>query len=374
LVSLIGRGNAGHKDILDSIENIHNIATGKLIQQRRKTELNIHKTMTGYIKAVQRSLMGETIYFNTRPTHLMSMVNRVKQKYREILEDKSGGINIAFDTVVHTPDVYIGVLDFALINILENLLTNSIRKVHESKKKEQWIHLSTGEETIDGEDYTVCRWEDNGTGVIPGRKQSIFDGDSDKTEEGDHGIGLRDIKNTVESSGGFIREEGVAGEGALFIIGFPKVTKVEEIDYDEDLEEEVLCFPAVYKQKKIFVVDDDMQILSLFKGFLQKAGIQDVTAFTRVDDALAAVKKASPCPDMVITDLEMEPLNGLAFVKKLKDSGISVPVLVVSGILFHGTPTDYSLLRELNMLGVRDIVRKPVDFIELFDKMQRILA
>ena len=32
--------------------------------------------------------------------------------------------------------------------------------------------------------------------------ESIFSGDSDKTEEGDHGIGLSDVKATVQAAGG----------------------------------------------------------------------------------------------------------------------------------------------------------------------------
>ncbi len=84
------------------------------------------------------------------------------------------------------------------------------------------MRLVVTEERLGPETYTVLAWSDNGGGVAADRKQSIFSGDSDKTEEGDHGIGLSDVKATVQSAGGFIREEGVPGEGAKFVIGIPK--------------------------------------------------------------------------------------------------------------------------------------------------------
>lgn len=369
-----GKGEHTIDSIVQVIQELKFFVFSRLSQQRKKTDLNIHKTMTGYIKAVQRSLIGETIYFNAKPTHLKSMTNRVRQKYREILEDKSGEINIHFEVNLHEQDVYIGVLDFALINIIENMLTNSIRKVHESKREKKWIRLTSFDEVIDGEEFTILKWEDNGTGIAADRKESIFRGDSDKTEEGDHGIGLRDIKNTVESSGGFIREEGIPGEGAVFVIGFPKVTKAEEIDFDEEYDDaENPMSIAEFRGKHVYIVDDDLHILNLFKEFLLKSGIQIVETFSNAETALEKITSAADQVDLIISDIEMTPLDGIGFIEQLNRINSTIPVLIISGILFHGTKKDYSILKTLNDLGVKDILRKPVDFIELFDKMQRIL-
>jgi CheY-like chemotaxis protein len=269
--------------------------------------------------------------------------------------------------------VYICVFDFALISIIENLLINSIRKVLEAKKPEMWIKLVTAEEIVKNETYTILKWMDSGTGIADSRKMSIFEGDSDKTEEGDHGIGLRDIKNTMESVNGFIRESGVFGEGAVFLLGFPKVEKVEEIDFDKDFEdEEKLVFPSEYSDKKIVIIDDKAEIGHMIEGFLSRAGIRKVTVFTDGKEALNHILQAKEAPDLILTDLEMEPVDGAHLIELIRARKKEIPVLVISGILFSEDKTDYARLIELNKLGVVDVITKPVDNHELFEKLKRI--
>jgi signal transduction histidine kinase len=173
---------------------------------REKTDDNIHKTMTGYAKAVQRSLLGEHGFASPRPTNLAPVVERILAKYWDILSGEKTGKPVRFSVEPAGPEIKIWIYDFALVNVVENLFTNSIRKVLEAERTDRWIRLTVTEERLGPDGYTVLTWTD----------------DSDKTEEGDHGIGLSDVKATVQSAGGFIREEGVPGEGAKFVIGIPK--------------------------------------------------------------------------------------------------------------------------------------------------------
>ncbi len=200
----------------------------RLKELRDETEDNVHRTMTGYARAVQRSLLGERGFASARPTNLVAVVERVLAKYRHILSGEKTGRPIRFTVEPPAAEINVWLYDFALVNILENLLTNSIRKVLETDRRSLRIVLSVREERLNAERRTILSWADNGPGVPAERKQSIFSGDSDKTEEGDHGVGLPDVKTTVESAGGFIREEGVPGEGAVFVIGIPRPATGEE--------------------------------------------------------------------------------------------------------------------------------------------------
>ncbi|HEQ72658.1 MAG TPA: response regulator [Spirochaetia bacterium] len=352
---------------------LNNELLPRISYQRKKTELNVHKSLTGYVKAVQRSLLGESVYFSAKPTNLTVIVSRVRQKYREILEDKKRGL-IRFTLELHQDDVHLCVFDFALITIIENLLTNSIRKVLESKKTPMWIKLVTFEERIRNDVFTMLKWMDSGTGVEENRKKTIFEGDSDKTEEGDHGVGLSDIRNTVESVGGFVRETGVYGEGAVFLLGFPKVEKAEEIDFDKEIEEEQsFVFPKEMQRKAVFIVEDHINVARDLREFLQNAGIRKVEIFSSGKKVLDRLQETNGRPDLILTDLEMEPVDGGHLIESLRKRKIEVPVLVVSGMLFKDDPAGYARLIELNKLGVRDVVTKPVDFAELFEKLKRIL-
>jgi sensor histidine kinase regulating citrate/malate metabolism len=157
-------------------------------------------------------------------------VERVRIKYREILAGGKDGRPVQFTLEPVAGEVKIWMYDFALINIVENLLTNSIRKVLAADRPERWIKLEVSEDRRPNETFTLLTWSDNGGGVAEARKRSIFEGDSDKTEDGDHGVGLSDVKSTIESAGGFIREQGVPGEGAIFVLGFPK-PGIQEREY-----------------------------------------------------------------------------------------------------------------------------------------------
>jgi sensor histidine kinase regulating citrate/malate metabolism len=149
-------------------------------------------------------------------------------KYREILSGEKTGRPIRFTVDLPDAGIRLWIFDFALVNIVENLLANSIRKVLEAERGERWIRLAAGEAERMNEAYVILYWSDNGPGVPAERKRSIFEGDSDKVESGDHGVGLPDVKTTIESAGGFIREQGAPGAGAEFVLGFPKACPIRE--------------------------------------------------------------------------------------------------------------------------------------------------
>jgi signal transduction histidine kinase len=200
----------------------------RLKDLRAKTDDNVRRAMMGYARAVQRSLMGEREYASASPSNLVQAVERVRLKYKDILSGEKTGRPIEFALEPAATEIRVRLYDFAIVNVVENLLTNSIRKVLEADRPARWIRLAVSEERRGNETFTVLTWSDNGGGVSEARKRSIFTGDSDKTEEGDHGVGLSDVKTTIEAAGGFIREEGVPGEGAKFVIGFPKPASGDE--------------------------------------------------------------------------------------------------------------------------------------------------
>ncbi|MEJ2664594.1 MAG: hypothetical protein P8107_11220, partial [Spirochaetia bacterium] len=71
--------------------DLDRIINDDLLCQRKKTDLNLHRTLFGYVKAVQRTLMGETVHFTSKPCYLPGILKKVKEKYHEILETGTGG-------------------------------------------------------------------------------------------------------------------------------------------------------------------------------------------------------------------------------------------------------------------------------------------
>lgn len=75
---------------------------------------------------------------------------------------------------------------------------------------------------------------------------------------------------------------------------------------------------------RILIVEDDRLMRSLIVNGLRQLGIQDVH---ECDDGTGGLLSASKLqPDLILTDIHMEPMNGLEFVKQLR----ALPNAVIS--------------------------------------------
>lgn len=79
---------------------------------------------------------------------------------------------------------------------------------------------------------------------------------------------------------------------------------------------------------KILIVDDSEDIRLLLTGALARAGYTVITAENGEDGAEKYFQ--NPGTSMVITDMDMPVLNGLGFIKKLRDAKADVPIVVLS--------------------------------------------
>lgn len=87
---------------------------------------------------------------------------------------------------------------------------------------------------------------------------------------------------------------------------------------------------AVQKARRsILVVDDDPVFCDIMKELLKRAGFQVRIAY-RVEDALAEVSWRRP--DLVLTDVMMPEVDGLSFVRRLREDPCwaTIPTIVVS--------------------------------------------
>jgi DNA-binding NtrC family response regulator len=113
----------------------------------------------------------------------------------------------------------------------------------------------------------------------------------------------------------------------------------------------------------ILVLDDEAIVCKRLKPFFQKAGYE-VEAFNNPTEALARVKERRF--DVVITDLKMEGLDGLAFLGKVKELYRDTDVIVITGFATLETS------RESFRKGVFDFVAKPFKLAEILDVVRRV--
>jgi len=79
---------------------------------------------------------------------------------------------------------------------------------------------------------------------------------------------------------------------------------------------------------KIFIVDDEKSIRKTFEAFLRNEG-HNVTTSSDAEEALRQVKTSAP--DMVITDIIMPKIDGMTFLRQVKDVLPDTPVVIMTG-------------------------------------------
>lgn len=118
---------------------------------------------------------------------------------------------------------------------------------------------------------------------------------------------------------------------------------------------------------KIAVIDDHRLFLAGFALLMeQHENPLDVTPFADPAELLTAVETGEKY-DLIICDLVMPRMNGLAFAQALRDI-TSMPIMILSGINIHPP------LSEMKQLGVDGFVHKSVDDDVLMDAIKKILA
>src|SRR5438105_5170153 len=115
---------------------------------------------------------------------------------------------------------------------------------------------------------------------------------------------------------------------------------------------------------RILVVDDDESTRELFAELLQRWGY-DVEQTGDGHDALKLAAELHP--DVIISDLVMPKLDGLALTRALREETPETPVIIITG---KGTiDAAVEAVRE----GVFDFVEKPLDPARLKVILQRAL-
>jgi len=115
---------------------------------------------------------------------------------------------------------------------------------------------------------------------------------------------------------------------------------------------------------KILLVDDDPGLLRLLSIRLRAEGY-DVEAVESAQLALSALNRFGP--DLVITDLRMDKMDGIGLLKELQTRSPGLRVVIITA---HGTIPDAVLATQSGAFG---FLTKPIDKEELISTVERAL-
>lgn len=115
----------------------------------------------------------------------------------------------------------------------------------------------------------------------------------------------------------------------------------------------------------VHVVDDDVAVRDSISFLLDTDGIASRT----YDSAAALLARSAQLePGCVVTDVRMPEINGLEMVRRLRERGVLLPVIVITG---HA---DVPLAIEAMHAGVADFIEKPFDDEALLSSVRSALV
>ena len=125
-----------------------------------------------------------------------------------------------------------------------------------------------------------------------------------------------------------------------------------------------MASPSTQSKGKILLVDDDPGLLRLLSIRLRAEGY-DVEAVESAHKALATLNRFTP--DLVITDLRMDKMDGIGLLKELQTRSPGLRVVIITA---HGTIPDAVVATQSGAFG---FLTKPIDKDELMVTVEKAL-
>ena len=126
---------------------------------------------------------------------------------------------------------------------------------------------------------------------------------------------------------------------------------------------------ATFDHLKALVVEDNAHMRVLLRSLLAALGLKDVREAANGSEAFALMRDMNP--DLILTDLTMRPVDGIAFTREVRLSDQSpnpfVPVIMITG---H---TERHRVVSARDAGVTEFLAKPITAQALYLRIAEIV-
>jgi len=220
---------------------------------------------------------------------------------------------------------------------------------------------------------------DTGLGMTPAQMQRLFQpfsqADASTTRKfGGTGLGLYISSQLAGLLGGRISVDSEPGRGSAFHLDLPLgavparadllTMEGDLIDYSRE-PFAVTQVPLPDLAGRVLVAEDSPDIRRLLAVYLQQAGLSIETV---VNGREAVERALSEDFDLVLMDIQMPELDGIAATRLLRGAGLSVPIVALTANVMKA---DIQRYREA---GCTDVLAKPVDRDTFYEVAARCMA
>lgn len=215
------------------------------------------------------------------------------------------------------------------------------------------------------ETWVKASVQDSGVGMDAHTQKFMFE--EFFTTKGAHGVGLglATVREIVTLHGGLVLGSSEEGKGTRFDLYFPRFASSSGGHFRAMRAEEVETPKIQPSEHTILLVDDEPTLRRTYGRVLRRAGY-------RVSDApdgfaaLGLYSALEPRPSVVVLDLNMPKLGGVATFDRLRRLDPKVRVLFLSG--------EARLPPELARIPGVTFLKKPCDMHDLFDAVEQSIV
>jgi signal transduction histidine kinase len=209
--------------------------------------------------------------------------------------------------------------------------------------------------------YVRIAVQDTGTGIAPDKIKKIFEPFyTTKANGKGTGLGLSTSLSIVKNHGGFMAVQSDFGRGSEFQFFLPAAAGAPTQAARKKVP------PPFGAGEKILVVDDEEGILAITKVALENYGYKVLTA-TSGAEALTLFAENPAAVHLVITDLDMPFMNGLAMIESLRKIQPDVKIIIASG-------SENELENMEQKISTEAILEKPFTTESLLEVIHKTLA
>ncbi|MDB6112687.1 MAG: Hybrid sensor histidine kinase/response regulator [Pedosphaera sp.] len=200
--------------------------------------------------------------------------------------------------------------------------------------------------------YVELQIKDTGCGIPSADLERIFDPFFTTKEFGKGtGLGLSTVLGIVKSHHGIVLVESELKRGSTFKVLLPASPEVVE-----SVKPGIVSTLTRGEGQVILIVDDEVNIVSATQRMLEQYGYKVLVANSG-QEALRIFTRHDQPIELVITDIMMPGMDGLALIQALKKIDPRIKILPSSGL---GKDLGGNLrAAELESLGVRCFLAKP---------------
>ncbi|MBL6076688.1 response regulator [Belnapia sp. T18] len=219
------------------------------------------------------------------------------------------GVGVRLNLALNAPGAKVRLAAVQLDQLVLNLTANAGEAMPEGGSLDIATRLEAGE--------VALAVRDTGRGIAPEAMPRLFEPFfTTRAASGGTGLGLATVQGIVTGADGRIAVESKPGKGACFLIHLPCCEAAEP-------------GPAAVVQGPVLLVEDEAVLRRFAERVLGQAGHALLLA-ENAEAALDLLERA-PAPGMLVSDIALPGMDGLALARRLRARWPDLPVVLTSG-------------------------------------------